>query len=70
MAELFRTAGSQAVISVAVLLVLTAVGWYLVEKFRGRAKDEDMHPDMLGNSAKCTSGGSTTMPNTELLERF
>jgi uncharacterized membrane protein len=47
MVQLLRTAEAQLVILLAVLLIASAVAWYLVARFRDRIDEDESASDLL-----------------------
>lgn len=49
MAQLLRSSEAQAVVLLAILLIVSVVAWYLVARFRDRASDDMTASDLLTN---------------------
>ena len=49
MAQFLRSTEAQAVILLAVLLILSVVAWYVVARFRDRASQDTTASDLLTN---------------------
>jgi uncharacterized membrane protein len=60
MLDLFSSAGARVVILLAILLIISAVAWYVVGRFRDRDKEDETANDMMTKFREMHQRGDLT----------